>query len=325
MKGSYSKLGAKKIMIIKGKKGGVRTSALALGLFALLLPACQQQQDDRAFDDTQQQPTATQPQTPTTTAPGPGREPIATSPGQPGMTTGQPGMTTGQRTTGMQGERLAATTENISSNPENFIGQTVTVRGDVDEIDTSRDTFLMDDDRFLGGDGILVINSTGAPFGIPDADDMRVQVTGEVRQFRLDEMNSQFGFNLNPEVYSEYEDRPAIIAESMALSPTSDQVSDNPNYFFNRPVAMEGQMDEMLAPNAFSFDGDNLLVINADQAQMVPEDQDIVVTGELRSFDMAALQSEYNLNWSPETQQLIQSDYSDRMVLIADGIYPKAE
>ena len=302
-------------MIINEIKGGVRTSVLALGLFALLLPACQQ--DQQAFDDTQQQPTATQPQTPTTTAPGPGREPTATRPGQPGMTTGQ-------GTTGMQGERLGATTENISSNPENFIGQTVTVRGDVDEIDTSRDTFLMDDDRFLGGDGILVINSTGAPFGIPDADDMRVQVTGEVRQFRRDEIDSEFGFNLDPELYSEYEDRPAIIAESMALSPTADQVSDNPNYFFNRTVAMEGQVDEMLAPNAFSLDGD-VIVINADQAQVIPEDQDIVVTGELRPFDMAALESEFNLNWSAQTQQLIQSDYSDRLVLVADGIYPRYE
>lgn len=302
-------------MIINEIKGGVRTSALALGLFALLLPACQQL-DDQAFDDTQEQPTATQPQEPTTTAPGPGRQPTATSPGQPGMTTGQPGM---------QGERLAATTENISSNPENFIGQTVTVRGDVDEIDTSRDTFLMDDGRFLGGDGILVINSTGAPFGIPDADDMRVQVTGEVRQFRRDEISSEFGFDLDPEVYSEYEDKPAIIAESMALSPTSDQVSDNPNFFFNRPVAMEGQVDEMLAPNAFSFDGDNVIVINADQGQVIPENQDIVVTGELRPLDMAALQSEYNLNWDAAMQERIQSDYSDSLVLVADGIYPRYE
>lgn len=306
-------------MIINEIKGGVRTSVVALGLFALLLPGCQQ--DQQAFDDTQQQPTATQPQTPTTTAPG--RQPTATTPGQPGMTTGQ-------RTTGMQGQRLATTTENISSNPENFIGQTVTVRGDVDEIDTSRDTFLMDDDRFLGGDGILVINSTGAPFGIPDADDIQVQVTGEVRQFRRTEIMSEFGFNLDPELYSEYEDRPAIIAESMALSPTADQVSDNPNYFFNRPIAMEGQLDQMLAPNAFSFDddnllGDNLLVINADQAQVIPEGQDIVVTGELRRFDMAALENEFNLNWSAQTQQLIQSDYSDRLVLVADGIYPRYE
>ncbi|MGL5193192.1 MAG: hypothetical protein ACRC8Y_06270 [Chroococcales cyanobacterium] len=317
-------------MIINEIKGGVRTSVLALGLFALLLPACQQ--DQQGFDDTQQQPTATQPQTPTTTDRGPGREPTATRPGQPGMTTqqpgmttGQPGMTTGQPTTGMQGRQMVATTENISSDPENFIGRTVTVRGDVDEIDTSRDTFLMDDDRFLGGDGILVINSTGAPFAIPDADDMRVQVTGEVRQFRRNEIASEFGFNLDPELYSDYEDRPAIIAESMALSPTSDQVSDNPNYFFNRQVAMEGQVDEMLAPNAFSLDGDNVIVINADQAQVIPEDQDIVVTGELRPLDMAALQRDYNLNWDAATQERIRSDHSDSLVLIADGIYPRYE
>ncbi|MCT7985065.1 hypothetical protein NG796_17475 [Laspinema sp. A4] len=303
-------------MIIKDlKKGGLRTSALALGLFALLLPACQQ--DNQAYNETEQQPTTTEYQE-SPTAPGPGRESTATSPGQRGMTTGE-------STTAMEGEQMETTPENISSNPENFIGQTVTVRGDVDEMDTSADTFLMSDDRALAGEGILVINSTSEPFGIPDAEDMRVQVSGEVRQFRREEITSQYGLDLDPQLYSEYEDQPVIIAESMALSPTGDQVSDNPDAFFNRPVAMEGQIDEMLAPNTFSFDGDNVIVINADQGQVIPENQDIVVTGELRPLDMAALQSEYNLNWDAEMQQRIQSEYSDRLVLVADGIYPNAE
>ncbi|MCT7987829.1 hypothetical protein [Laspinema olomoucense] len=301
-------------MIIKGIKGGLRTSVLALGLFALLLPACQQ--DNQGYNETEQQPTTTEYEE--SRPPAPGKEPIGTSPGQPGMTTGE-------GSTAMEGDKLAATTENISSNPENFIGQTVNVRGDVAEMGTSRDTFLMSDDRAVGGNGILVINSTGAPFAIPDADDMRVQVTGEVRQFRREEINSEFGFNLDPQLYSEYEDQPAIVAKSMALSPNADQVSDNPDAFLNRSVAMEGQVGEMLAPNTFSFEGDKVIVINADQGQIIPENRDIVVTGELRPLDMAALQSEYNLNWDAEMQQRIQSEYSDRLVLVAEGFYPTAQ
>ncbi|MCT7970045.1 hypothetical protein NG799_27410 [Laspinema sp. D1] len=297
-------------MIIKGKKGGVRTSALALGLFALLLPACQQ--ENQALDETEYQtPTTTEYQTPTTTAPAPGREPVT--------------MTPGQETTAMPGQEMAATTENISSNPENFMGQMVTVRGDVKEIDTSSDTFLMDDDRFLTGEGILVINSSGEVFAIPNADEMQVQVTGEVRQFNLGDINTGYGLNLDPQLYSEYENQPAIVAESLALSPTPEQVSENPDLFYNRPIAIEGQFNEQLAPNAFTFNNDEVLVINADELQILPENQDIVVTGEIRPFDLAALQSEYNLNWDAELQQRMQDQYSNSLVLVADGIYPTVE
>ncbi|AFY79779.1 hypothetical protein [Oscillatoria acuminata] len=297
-------------MIIKDKKGGVRTSALALGLFALLLPACQQ--ENRALDETEYQtPTTTEYQTPTTTAPAPGREPVTMTPDQP-MTT-------------MPGQQMAATTENISSNPENFIGQTVTVRGDVQEIDTSSDTFLMDDDRFLTGEGILVINSSGEVFAIPNADEMQVQVTGEVRQFNLVDINTGYGLNLDPQLYSEYENQPAIVAESLALSPTPEQVSENPDLFYNRPIAIEGQFNEQLAPNAFTFNNDEVLVINADELQILPENEDLVVTGEVRPFDLAALQSEYNLNWDAELQQRMQDQYSNSLVLVADGIYPTLE
>lgn len=289
-------------MIIKGKKGGVRTSALALGLFALLLPACQQ--ENQAFDETEYQ-------TPTTTAPAPGRDPIA--------------MTPDQRTTTMPGQQMAATTENISANPENFMGQMVTVRGDVQEIDTSSDTFLMDDDRFLTGEGILIINSSGEVFAIPNADEMQVQATGEVRQFRLMEVNTAYGLNLDPQLYSEYENQPAIVAESLALSPTPEQVTENPTIFYNRPIAIEGQFNEQLASNAFSFNNDEMLVINADELQILPENEDIVVTGEVRPFDLAALQSEYNLNWDAELQQQMQDRYSNSLVLVADGIYPTLE
>ncbi|MBO0350695.1 hypothetical protein J0895_16670 [Phormidium pseudopriestleyi FRX01] len=286
-------------MIINEIKGGVRTSVVALGLLALLLPACQQ--ENRALDETEYQ-------TPTTTVPAPGREPITMTPDQP--------------MTAMPGQQMAGTTENISSNPENFIGQTVTVRGDVKEIDTSSDTFLMDDDRFLTGEGILVINSSGEVFAIPNADEMRVQVTGEVRQFLLVDINTAYGLDLDPQLYSEYENQPAIVAESLALSPTPEQVSENPDLFYNRPIAIEGQFNELLAPNAFSFNNDEILVINADELEILPENEDLVVTGEVRPFDLAALQSEYNLNWDAELQQRMQDQYSNRLVLVADGIYP---
>lgn len=301
MRGSFSKLGAKKIMIINEIKGGVRTSALALGLLALLLPACQQ--ENQAFDETEYQ-------TPTTTAPAPGREPVTMTPDQP--------------MTAMPGQQMAATTENISANPENFMGQMVTVRGDVQEIDTSSDTFLMDDDRFLTGEGILIINSSGEVFAIPNADEMQVQVTGEVREFNLVDINTAYGLDLDPLLYAEYENQPAIVAESLALAPTPEQVSENPDLFYNRPIAVEGRFNEKLASNAFTFNNENeeILVLNADELEILPENEYLVVTGEVRPFDLATLQSEYNLNWDAALQQQMQDLYSNRLVLVADGIYP---
>lgn len=199
------------------------------------------------------------------------------------------------------------------------------MRGDVQEIDTSSDTFLMDDDRFLTGEGILVINASGEVFAIPNADEMQVQVTGEVRQFRLVDINTGYGLDLDPQLYTEYENQPAIVAESLALSPTPEQVSENPELFYNRPIAIEGQFNEQLASNAFTFNNDEILVINADELEILPENEDLVVTGEVRPFDLAALQSEYNLNWDAELQQRMQDQYSNSLVLVADGIYPTFE
>lgn len=288
-------------MIIKQIKGRVRTSALALGLLALLLPACQQ--ENQAYNETEQQPTTTEYQTPTTTTPEPGRAPVA-------MT---------------QDQQMAATTENISSNPENFMGQMVTVRGDVKEMETSSDTFLMDDDRFLTSEGILVINASGETFAIPNPDEMQVQVTGEVTQLRVVDLNTAYGLDLDPQLYTEYENQPAIVAESLALSPTPEQVSENPDLFYNRPIAIEGQFNEKLASNAFTFNNDEILVLNTDELEIIPENEDLVVTGEVRPFDLAALQSEYNLNWDAELQQRMQDQYSNSLVLVADGIYPTLE
>ncbi len=293
-------------MIINDKKGGVRTSVLALGLLALLLPACQQ--DNQAFEDTQQQPTTSEYQTPTTTAPAPGREPLTRTPNRP--------------MTAMRGQQMEATTENISSDPDNFIGEMVTVRGDVKEVDTSRDTFLMDDERFLTSEGILVINATGETFVIPNPDEMQAQVTGEVRLFTLVDINTAYGLDLDPALYVEYENQPAIVAESLALSPTPEQVAENPTIFYNRHIAMEGRFNELLASNAFTFNNGEILVLNADELEIIPENEDLVVTGVVRPFDLAALQSEYNLNWDAELQQRMQDQYSNSLVLVADGIYP---
>ncbi len=297
-------------MIINRIKRNVRSSAILLGLFALLLPACQQ--ENQAYNDIPEEPVVTETREPVVT----GQEPLATESPAPVMT---------PRSTAMGGEQQSVTAEDIASNAENFVGQTVTLRGDVKEIGTSATTFLMDDEGFLTGEGILVVNSSGEPFAIPNADEMQVQVTGEVRQFRREEINTAYGFNLDPELYSEYENQPAIVAESLALSPTPEQVSENPDLFYNRPIAIEGQFNEQLAPNAFSFNNDEILVLNADELEILPENQDLVVTGEVRPFDLAALQSEYNLNWDAELQQRMQDQYSNSLVLVADGIYVNAE
>jgi hypothetical protein len=52
------------------------------------------------------------------------------------------------------------TTEALSGNLADYLGQTITVREEVEEVVTEY-AFLMDDDRLFGGQEILVINASG--------------------------------------------------------------------------------------------------------------------------------------------------------------------
>ncbi len=119
------------------------------------------------------------------------------------------------------------TTEEVTDNTAQLIGKTVTIRSEpVRKIGTN--SFTVSDEEFFGNESILVVNASGQPLVLPADDDTEVQVTGQVRRFVLADVNREYNFlNLEPNLYVDYEGKPAIIAQSIAPAPEPGEITSN--------------------------------------------------------------------------------------------------
>lgn len=222
------------------------------------------------------------------------------------------------------------TTEEVADDTEELIGQTVTVRDEV-EATEEPNTFKLTDDEFFGGEEVLVINASGTPFLLPTDGDTEVQVSGEVRQFVIADIEREFGFDLDPTLHAEYEEEPAIIADSIALAPEPGEITEDPEQFYNQPIAVEGEVAEVRDVNSFTlndeelFGGEDLLVLNASPTQTIEDGETVAVVGELRPFVVADIERDYDLTWDLETQQELEAEYREKPVFIAREVYPSAQ
>ncbi len=101
----------------------------------------------------------------------------------------------------------------------NLIGQQVTVSGEVSEIVGTNAIRLGGDD--FGGDGILVIQVSGA--GSTITEDEAVRVTGTVRDFDAAAFEREFGTDVyEDDIYDPWEDENVLVASSVTELNTSD-------------------------------------------------------------------------------------------------------
>lgn len=225
------------------------------------------------------------------------------------------------------------TTEEVAQETEQLIGQTVTVRSETKE-EVGENTFVLEDDQFFGGEPILVVNATGTPFVLPQDDDTPVQVTGEVAQFVTTDLETEYGLDLDPDLYVEYEDKPAIIAESIALAPEPEELAEDPEAYYNQIVAVEGEVAELYSPSTFTvgeegwFGGGELLVVGVDSnfgvGSEIQEGENVTVTGVLRPYIQADFDREYDLTWDLDLQEQVEAEYTQKPVLAATEVYPSA-
>ena len=211
------------------------------------------------------------------------------------------------------------------------IGEQVTVRGEVEEIEPGM-SFVLEEDKLIGEDEITVINVSNQMLVLPeDSDDLGLQVTGEVGVLVLADIERDYGLDLDPELYVEYENKPVILAKSMVLSPELEDVSENPENYYGLEIALEGEIDEVR--NAYTFtlkEGelifeDEILVINNSGMPIPAEDEKVVVIGQVRPYIQAEFDRDYDLTWDLDVQQEIEAEYTEKPVLVIDSIYPSAE
>lgn len=222
------------------------------------------------------------------------------------------------------------TTEEVASDPEALDNQLVTIRSNIKET-VGESAFLVEDEKLVGGESILIVNTTGKPFVLPQDDDVEVQITGEVTPFSVADVNQEFNLALEPEIFEEYDTKPALIAKSLALAPDPGEVTDNPETFYNKEIAIEGKVDEIVSVDSFTlndpdlFGGQDLLVLNLAPEAVSEAGEALVVTGVLRPFVKAEFDKDYDLKWDLSVQEKIEAEYTNKPVFVADGVYPNVE
>ena len=220
--------------------------------------------------------------------------------------------------------------EDIEENATEMMGKQVTVRGEVSEIEPGL-SFTINEDGFFQGSDVLVINVSGEMLPEMLDDDMELQVTGEVGEFVYADVDSLYDFDLDPDLYVDYENKPVIFASSLALSPSIEEISENPSNFYSREVALEGEVSEIKSDMAFILSedeligSDDLLVVNVTGEPMPAEEQKVVVTGMVRPFIAAEFERDYDLTWDLDFQKELEAEFSEKPVLVVDGIYPTQE
>ncbi|MEB3280427.1 MAG: hypothetical protein VKK42_16065 [Lyngbya sp.] len=221
------------------------------------------------------------------------------------------------------------TTQQVSEETSNYVGQTVTIRGDVNDV-VGDASFLMDDEQLLGGEEILIVNASGEGITLPRGEGSQVQVTGEVRNFVIADLEREYGLDFDPNLYAEYEQQPAVIAQSIALSPDPGEITENPENYYYKRIAVQGEVEDIRQTGVFTIDeeqlfgGEDLLVITNNPDPRVNEDESVTVVGTLRPFVKAEFDRDYDLTWDLDFQQEIEAEYQNKPVFVADEIYPSA-
>ncbi len=221
------------------------------------------------------------------------------------------------------------TIEEVANDSESLIGKTVTIRSEALET-VEPASFIVGDQDFFGGEDVLILNASGEIFVLPE-DDTEVQATGEVVQFVFADIESEYELDLDPELYVDYEDKPAIIAQSLALAPEPGEIAENPAQYYGLVLAVTGEIEAVYGENAFTLDedelfgGEDLLVVVTNPTEAVIQDgETVAVSGQMRSLVTADMGADYDLTWDLDVQKELEVEYSERPVLVVDRVYPSA-
>ncbi len=208
---------------------------------------------------------------------------------------------------------------------EQLIGEMITIRAEpVAKI--SPHSFTIQDDWVFGSEPILAINASGVPVIVPLDPQIPLQITGKVVRFIPVDIERAYGIELDPTLYTAYEGRLAMIAESIAFSPEPAEVTNNPTRYYNHVLAVPGEVATRVATESFTLDasgamgGNNLLAIAPNSPPLQPG-QSILATGVLRPFDLAEIEREHPLSWDVTVREQLAAEYIDQPVLMVDHIY----
>jgi hypothetical protein len=237
------------------------------------------------------------------------------------------------------------TVADIIGNPSMYVGKTVTVNGNVDE-QFSPNAFRLDEEAALAGgidNDLLVIGSQQNFGGIDDQIfNDRVAVTGTVQNFVLQDIETEVGYDLQDDLYTDWANKPVLIASEVRKTAereagggatggnvTVADIVGNPNTYVGRTVTVNGDVQEMIGANAFTLDEEaalaggidnDLLVIGARQNLAGIDDQilndRVRVTGVVRMLNIADVENEIGYDLDDN----LFTNWNGKPVLIASAV-----
>ena len=119
-----------------------------------------------------------------------------------------------------QATKTEATVEKINSNINDWVGETVTIKGTPENIQNDS-SFIIENQVYFDSDRILVINRSGEPIPNIPEENITLQITGTVEKVSPTEFFAGMEVELPAELPTELRDRPGIYADSIVLAPAS--------------------------------------------------------------------------------------------------------
>ena len=116
-----------------------------------------------------------------------------------------------------------ASVDAVTDSPDNYIGRTITVRGEVNNVQNDRRGFTVEDHDWIFPEKLLVVTPRPLSEMVPGAgldvlrEDEMVQVTGTIRRLLITELERDYDFDLERDFELEFRERPILIASSIAV------------------------------------------------------------------------------------------------------------
>ncbi|BAT54746.1 hypothetical protein NOS3756_37190 [Nostoc sp. NIES-3756] len=216
----------------------------------------------------------------------------------------------------------------IADNTDEFMGKAVTIKSEA-TAKIGQSSFTINNQKFLAGQPLVVINASGKPFDLPPNQNTPIQVTGEVRNLVIPEIEREYNLNIQDEYYKDYVNQPAIIARHLALAPQLTQINQSPEQYYGRQVVVTGKVANINSPVLLTLnegqlfgEQDLVVLLKTPATVAINQGQGVSVVGEVRPFVVADIARDYNFTWDENVRRQLEVEYGNKTVLIADTVYP---
>lgn len=206
--------------------------------------------------------------------------------------------------TGSQNTTVGA----IMEEPESFIGENVTVSGEVSQVLTPF-SYIIGGEQFVGGSELLIIGPPPAVSSTPIADQEVypqdvVQISGEVREFDRAAFEQELNVDLPADVFDQYAGEPVVVGGTTAITSRVrvaeaevvdvGEILESADEFTGEEVTVTDEITTVINEQTFVL-GDGLIVINQTEAvagTAFVEGGNVQASGEVQPFDSADIDAE---------------------------------